>query len=187
MNVRLFRWPVRLRVASRAGPLRTGTRWDEQLSQLVSLIAVEDSAFRLGDILRLDAALDMPFDVVRSCYLRLFGLGISDVHTRLCYARYLLLRGPTWDGEAQGILGRNRGGCAGSRLVGLPVPRSSPRLLRRAGLIAAAPPQPPPTPAPPQFVPGPLDGSRRGRTSQTISNVTRSHRRDDQDASSKAS
>ncbi len=47
----------------------------------------------------------MPFDVVRSCYLRLFGLGISDVHTRLCYARYLLLRGPTWDGEAQGILG----------------------------------------------------------------------------------
>ena len=81
------------------------TAWDEQLSQLLSLIAVEGSAFRLGDILRLDAALDMPVDVVRSCYLRLFGLGVSDVHTRLCYARYLLLHGPTWDGEAQDILG----------------------------------------------------------------------------------
>ena len=96
---------IESRVSGKTPEDWASTDWEVQVSQLLTLIAVEDSAFRLGEILRLDAALDMPFDVVRACYLRLFGLGVSDVHTRLCYARYLLLHGPTWDGEAQDILG----------------------------------------------------------------------------------
>jgi len=96
---------IERRVSGKAPNDWGSTHWDEQLSELLLLIAAEVSALRLGDILRLDAALEMPVNVVRSCYLRLFELGVSDVHTRLCYARYLLLHGPGWDGEAQDILG----------------------------------------------------------------------------------
>jgi hypothetical protein len=60
-------------------------------------VATERSAFRLGEVLRADLGLDLPVDVIRACYERLFQLGADDARTRLCYARYLQLYGQRWD------------------------------------------------------------------------------------------
>ncbi|WP_148085736.1 hypothetical protein [Amycolatopsis thermoflava] len=64
----------------------------------------EDSVLRLGDVLRCDVGLSLPVVVIKATYDRLFELGVADVRTRLCYARYLLLHGPEWDREAGDIL-----------------------------------------------------------------------------------
>ena len=78
--------------------------WAEQLGRFLVLVEAEESPYRLGQVLRYDAGLDLPVDVVKATYERLFELGASDVHTRLCYARYLLMHGPEWDDLANGIL-----------------------------------------------------------------------------------
>lgn len=78
--------------------------WDRARSAFRELVAVEESAFRLGEVLRCDIRLDLPVEVVKLTYERLFALGVSDARTRLCYARYLLLHGPDWDEQANRIL-----------------------------------------------------------------------------------
>jgi hypothetical protein len=79
-------------------------QWAEHRARVLELIGLESSPLRLGDVLRSDVGLDMPSEIVRATYRRLFALGASDAHTKLCYARYLLLQGPDWDDEAQEIL-----------------------------------------------------------------------------------
>ncbi len=64
--------------------------WANLKAELVRLIAEEESPFRLGELLRLDAGLDMPVDVVLAVYDRLFALGVKDHVTRVCYATYAL-------------------------------------------------------------------------------------------------
>lgn len=78
--------------------------WEANVESLLRLIRKEESALRLGDVLRFDLGLEMPISVVRATYARLFELGADDVHTKLCYARYLLLHGPDWDTEAEALL-----------------------------------------------------------------------------------
>lgn len=82
--------------------------WAEQVERFLVLVKVEESPHRVGKVLLHDAGLDLPVAVVRATYERLFELGASDVHTRLCYARYLLLHGPAWDELANGILAEIR-------------------------------------------------------------------------------
>ncbi|MCP3976846.1 MAG: hypothetical protein GY720_20360 [bacterium] len=65
--------------------------WETRLAEMRRLIAVETSRFRLGEVLRMDAGLDMPVEVVIATYDRLFELGVRDDNTRLCYSSYLLL------------------------------------------------------------------------------------------------
>lgn len=52
----------------------------------------------------MDVDFDIPADAIRAVYLRLFELGVIDVRTKLCYARYLLRHSPRWDDEANEIL-----------------------------------------------------------------------------------
>lgn len=79
-------------------------KWAEQLERFLILIEAEESPYRLGQVLLHDSGLDLPVVVVKATYERLFELGASDVHTKLCYARYLLMHGPEWDDFANGIL-----------------------------------------------------------------------------------
>lgn len=67
-------------------------------------IQSESSALRLGEVLWMDEHLEISTDIIRAVYLRLFELGVDDVRTKLCYARYLLLNGPEWDNEANKII-----------------------------------------------------------------------------------
>jgi hypothetical protein len=78
--------------------------WQAQLECFLTMVEAEESPYRLGQVLLHDAGLDLPVAVVKATYERLFELGASDVHTKLCYARYLLMHGPEWDDLAQGIL-----------------------------------------------------------------------------------
>lgn len=78
--------------------------WADAISRAIGLIGEEDSAFRLGEVLRADFGLDLPHQVVIASYRRLIALGVNDVHTRLCFGRYLLLQGPEFDAEASAIL-----------------------------------------------------------------------------------
>lgn len=78
--------------------------WEVAIAEFMALVVAESSALRLGDVLRYDAGLDLPVSIVKATYERLFRLGVDDIRTRLCYARYLLLHGPEWDSEARGIL-----------------------------------------------------------------------------------
>lgn len=74
------------------------------VERLLELVAAETSPFRLGEVLRCDVGLDLPVPVIKATYERLFELGVNDVHTRSCYAGYLLLHGPDWDDQANEIL-----------------------------------------------------------------------------------
>ncbi|WP_148085755.1 hypothetical protein [Amycolatopsis thermoflava] len=78
--------------------------WDRAVETFLKLVKTEDSALRLGDVLRCDVGLSLPVVVIKATYDRLFELGVADVRTRLCYARYLLLHGPEWDRKANDIL-----------------------------------------------------------------------------------
>lgn len=96
-------------------------QWTERRSRIVELIGTESSALRLGDVLRCDVGLDLPVEVVLAAYRRLFALGASDVYTKLCYARYLLLHGPDWDDEAQEILDSVEGVARAAGLWDAPI------------------------------------------------------------------
>jgi hypothetical protein len=75
----------------------TGADWDAVRRAFRGSLEKERSAFRLGEVLRHDLHLDLPVEVVKGCYERLFELGATDARTRLCYARYLQQNGPAWD------------------------------------------------------------------------------------------
>ncbi|WP_431878571.1 hypothetical protein [Amycolatopsis sacchari] len=90
--------------------------WDRAVESFLNMVKTEDSALRLGDVLRCDVGLSLPVVVVKATYDRLFELGVADVRTRLCYARYLLLHGPEWDREADEILRQVEGPA---RLAGI--------------------------------------------------------------------
>ena len=79
------------------------TQNDEDVARLIELVAVEESLLVLGDVLRADVSLDLPFRAICAVYRRLFALGVDDVRTRLCYARYVLLHSVA-DDEADRII-----------------------------------------------------------------------------------
>lgn len=87
-----------------AGPVWTAERFEFAVERAVLLVQDERSPRTLGEILRLDEDLSMPVLLIIAVYGRLFELGVNDVHTRLCFARYLGMHGPDWDDEANGIL-----------------------------------------------------------------------------------
>lgn len=105
-------------------------RWEIEISRMVELIKVESSARRLGDIFWLDVDLDLPPEVVRSVYLRLFEMGGNDVQTKLCYASYLLRHSPRWDLEAESILGTVEGLARDAGFWQSPVHGHHPVLFR---------------------------------------------------------
>ncbi len=80
------------------------SEWDSAVTTFTNLVQEEGSAIRLGDVLRCDARMDLPVQVVKLTYERLFELGACDVRTKVCYARYLLLHGPDWDEVGERIL-----------------------------------------------------------------------------------
>lgn len=82
----------------------TADEWEDAIKSFLSTVRDEESAYRLGEVLRLDRELDLPVRIVRATYHRLFELGATDARTRLCYARYSLLYGPEWDDEAHAII-----------------------------------------------------------------------------------
>lgn len=92
-------------ISSSADSERWGSReWDSAVARFAHLVQEETSALRLGDVLRCDAGMDLPARVVKLTYERLFELGVRDVRTKLCYARYLLLHGPEWDEQGLRVL-----------------------------------------------------------------------------------
>ncbi|MEV6896490.1 hypothetical protein [Amycolatopsis sp. NPDC051372] len=96
------------RQAEHVDPSETWTPqdWDRASDALLRLVKAETPAYRLGEVLRYDVGLSLPVNVVKTTYERLFALGVKDVRSRLCYARYLLMHGPDWDQEAREILGQ---------------------------------------------------------------------------------
>ena len=97
------------------------TGWSEQQhveadAKFLAAVGTEDSPYRLGQVLAEDVHLDLPFTWVKATYERLFAIGVDDVRTRLCYARYLLLHGPTWDEVAQSILAQVEPAARGAGL-----------------------------------------------------------------------
>ncbi|MEV6905051.1 hypothetical protein [Amycolatopsis sp. NPDC051372] len=82
----------------------TPQEWGRAADALLMLVQAETSAYRLGEVLRYDVGLSLPVAVVKATYERLFAIGVNDVRSRLCYARYLFMHGPDWDQEAEEIL-----------------------------------------------------------------------------------
>lgn len=78
--------------------------WEQVANQAQCLCEAETSPRTLGEALRLDEGLELPVEIVIAIYRRLMKLGVTDVRTRLCFARYLLLHGPEWDDEANSIV-----------------------------------------------------------------------------------
>lgn len=78
----------------------------EEIRSIISAIEMETSLADLGDILRVDIGLEVPFDIVVATYRRLFELGVSDARSWLCYAYYLKLHGPMWDDFADEIIAK---------------------------------------------------------------------------------
>jgi hypothetical protein len=108
------------------------TDWEAVRRVFRSALETEGSPFRLDEVLRLDAGLDLPFDIVRASYERLFDLGATDIHTRLCYARYLQMHGPPGSDVVERLLYELE---APARVAGLwrsPVPARRPEAEPRA-------------------------------------------------------
>jgi hypothetical protein len=91
-------------VEGRGHEIWRDSEWEAALADMLRLVARERSPLLLGDFLRLDIGLDLPFEVVTAAYKQLFKLGVNDCRSRLCYARYLKLHGPEWDHQADLIL-----------------------------------------------------------------------------------
>lgn len=79
----------------------TEPEWNDAVASFGEVIQSVDSPRELGEVLRLDSMLELPFDVVVATYRRLFALGANDVLTKLCYARYLLLYDYEQDAASQ--------------------------------------------------------------------------------------
>lgn len=82
----------------------SGMQWEQVVGKALELAETESSLRVLGEALRLDDGLELPVEVVVAVYRRLMELGASDVRTKVCFARYLLLHGPKWDVEANSLL-----------------------------------------------------------------------------------
>ena len=78
--------------------------FEQWIDPALAAVATTDSAWALGESLRFDRNLQLPSKIVIAIYRRLFELGVDDVQTKVCFARYLLLHGPQWDVEAEAIL-----------------------------------------------------------------------------------